>query len=473
MSKHYSYWFKQALQQEFGQDTPPNDAGQPLTQDIETDIAIVGGGYTGLWTAILIKQQQPETRVVVIEKGLCGSGASGANGGCMLTWSTKFPTLKRLYGEQQAKWLVEQSEKVIFEIEVFCKEHDIDAHLYRSGTYYTATNQAQRGGMAPVVSELKKQGINSWQECGDNLSRQAGSERHIEGYYSEAAGSVQPALLARGLRQVAIKLGVEVYENTPMLELSYGEPAKVVTPAATVTADKVVLALNAWMLDHFKAFKRSIVVVSSDMVITDPIPEKLGEYGPEQGAAVVDSRIFVHYYRDTRDGRLMLGKGGNKFSFSNQVDNMFNQQTQYLPLLKSSFQTLFPKLEQQDFAYSWSGGSDRSVTGLPFFGNIENQSNIFYGLGYSGNGVAQTRMGGKILSSMALGLDNEWTRSGMTKGPLGHFPPEPFRWLGAMMVRDAVRRKENAEDVGQKPMWLDKQLAKLAGAAGKADKITG
>ena len=168
----------------------------------------------------------------------------------------------------------------------------------------------------------------------------------------------------------------------------------------------------------------------------------------------------------------MLGKGGNKFSFSNQVDNMFNQQTQYLPLLKNSFQTLFPKLEQPDFAYSWSGGSDRSVTGLPFFGNIENQSNIFYGLGYSGNGVAQTRMGGKILSSMALGLDNEWTRSGMTKGPLGHFPPEPFRWLGAMMVRDAVRRKENAEDVGQKPMWLDKQLAKLAGAAGKADKIT-
>ncbi|MEF1230825.1 FAD-dependent oxidoreductase, partial [Vibrio fortis] len=159
MSKHYSYWFKQALQQEFGQDTPPSDASQPLTQDIETDIAIVGGGYTGLWTAILIKQQQPEARVVVIEKGLCGSGASGANGGCMLTWSTKFPTLKRLYGEQQAKWLVEQSEKVIFEIEAFCKEHDIDAHLYRSGTYYTATNQAQRGGMAPVVSELKKQGI--------------------------------------------------------------------------------------------------------------------------------------------------------------------------------------------------------------------------------------------------------------------------------------------------------------------------
>ena len=87
------------------------------------------------------------------------------------------------------------------------------------------------------------------------------------------------------------------------------------------------------------------------------------------------------------------------------------------------------------------------------------------------NGVAQTRMGGKILSAMVLDIDNAWTRSGLTKGPLGHFPPEPFRWVGAMMVRDAVRRKENAEDSGNTPLWLDKQLAKLAGAAGKADKV--
>ncbi|MGB1281114.1 MAG: FAD-dependent oxidoreductase, partial [Vibrio cyclitrophicus] len=105
------------------------------------------------------------------------------------------------------------------------------------------------------------------------------------------------------------------------------------------------------------------------------------------------------------------------------------------------------------------------------FGNLKGQNNIYYGLGYSGNGVAQTRMGGKILSAMVLGTDNAWTCCGLTKGPLGHFPPEPFRWVGAMMVRDAVRRKENAEDSGSTPLWLDKQLSKLAGAAGKADKV--
>ncbi|MDF5053864.1 FAD-dependent oxidoreductase, partial [Vibrio parahaemolyticus] len=112
---HHSYWFKQAIEAE-QPETP-----QPLQQNINTDVAIVGGGYTGLWTAIMIKQQSPAKQVVVIEKGLCGSGASGANGGCMLTWSTKFPTLKRLFGEEHAAWLVKESEQAVLEIDDFCQ----------------------------------------------------------------------------------------------------------------------------------------------------------------------------------------------------------------------------------------------------------------------------------------------------------------------------------------------------------------
>lgn len=469
MKPHHSFWFKQAIEQEFGSFEQVTYC--QLTGEKRCDIAIVGGGYTGLWTAILLKQQQPDKKITVIEKSLCGSGASGANGGCMLTWSTKYPTLKKLYGKQQAKWLVEQSEQVIYEIEAFCEEHGIDAHLYRSGAYYTATNSSQKGGMEPIVNELCKLGINRWQKCGEALTKQSGSTRHLEGYFSPAGGSLQPALLARGLRRVAMKMGVDIYEHSPMHKLDYGQPATITTDKGKLVADQVVIALNAWMVEHFKSFKRSIVVVSSDMVITKPIPSHLEKYGPKKGAAVVDSRLFVHYYRDTRDGRLMLGKGGNQFSFGNKVDAMFHKPSRYISLLNQSFQTLFPGLQQSSFDYHWTGGSDRSVTGLPFFGRLNNQSNVFYGLGYSGNGVAQTRIGGKILSSMVLGLDNQWSRCGMTSGPLGYFPPEPFRWLGSMLVRNAVRRKEAAEDREKTPLWLDKQLAKLAGPAGKADKI--
>ncbi|HDM8228590.1 TPA: FAD-dependent oxidoreductase [Vibrio campbellii] len=463
---HPSYWFKQALEIE------PPETAIPLQQNIQADVAIVGGGYTGLWTAIMIKQQSPEKQVVVIEKGLCGSGASGANGGCMLTWSTKFPTLKRLFGEEHAAWLVKESEQAVLEIDGFCKQHKIDAQLSLKGVYYTATNQAQMGGMQPVVDELKRLDVNSWRRCQfEELRASTGSPRNVEGFHSPVAASVQPALLARGLRRVAIELGVEVYENTPMTRLDYGQPAIVSTPKGSIQAKQVVLALNAWMVEQFKQFKNSIVVVSSDMVITKPLGDALSQSGWKAGSSVLDSRIFVHYYRDTPDGRLMLGKGGNQFSFNNRVDAMFNKPTSYQDLLRKSFDKLFPRLKGAEFAYSWTGGSDRSATGFPFFGELDNQSNIFYGFGYSGNGVAQTRMGGKILSSLVLGLENEWTKSGLAKGPLGHFPPEPFRWTGAMMVRNAVRRKEEAEDNDKTPFIWDKWLAKLAGPAGKADKL--
>lgn len=464
MSQHLSYWFKQALEREHPLTT------YTLEQDIEADVAIVGGGYTGLWTAILLKQQRPELNVVVIERSLCGSGASGANGGCMLTWSTKYPTLKRLFGEHQAKWLVEESEKAVYEIEQFCIEHAIDAELFRHGTYYTATNSAQMGQMAPVVEQLEQLGCNSWTQCSD-VDSKAGSSRHKEGYFSPAAASVQPALLVRCLRQVALKLGVQVFEHTPMESLEYGRPAVIKTPKGAISAQKVVLGLNAWMLDHFKQFKNSIVVVSSDMVITESVPEELAAMNLQKGATVVDSRIFVHYYRDTADGRLMLGKGGNHFSFGNKVDVMFNRQSGYTQLLRTSFNKLFPSLSDTEFAYNWTGASDRSVTGLPFFGHLDNQPNIVYGFGYSGNGVAQTRIGAKILSSLVMDQDNQWSQCGLAQGPLGQFPPEPIRWLGAMMVRNAVRRKEEAEDNEQRPFVWDKWLSKLAGAAGKADKV--
>jgi putative aminophosphonate oxidoreductase len=463
---HHSYWFKQAMRQE----AEPIKA--PLTTDINTDVLIVGGGYTGLWTAIMLKQQAPEKTITIIEKGLCGSGASGANGGCLLTWSTKYPTLQKLFGEEQASWLVAQSEQVIFEIEAFCKEFNIDAQLMVNGTYYTATNPAQQASLDPVMEHLQKKRIGSWQGCKRAiLAKKTGSEKNISGYYSAAAGTVQPALLVRGLYRVAQQLGVKIYENTEMQRINYGQPATVQTTQATITAKQIVLAINAWMAEKFTAFKRSIVVVSSDMVISKPQPELLKKHGPAPGVSVVDSRIFVHYYRDTCDGRIMLGKGGNRFSFANRIATMFNQKSRYVSLLTASFTHLFPYLKATDIADNWTSGSDRSVTGLPFFGSLKDQKNIYYGLGYSGNGVAQSRLGGKILSSMVLGLDNPWTQSGLCAGPLGYFPPEPFRWLGAMLVRNAVRRKEIAEDACLPVQWVDKNLAKLAAAAGKADKI--
>ena len=464
MKSYQPFWFNQALAETECSSKPP------LSRNINSDICIVGGGYTGLWTAIKIKQHNPNKSVVVVEKGLCGQGASGRNGGCMLTFATKFSTLQRLFGTDEAIRLVQASEQAVFDIAEFCKQHSVDADVRVDGAIYTATNHAQKQSLYQPIELLQQHNINKWHKMDtDEAKVLSGSNSTLAAITTDAAGSLHPGKLVLGLKKVALKLGVEIYENTPMEKLHQGKNACVETPHGKVNAGKVILALNAWMGKHFQSFNRHYVLVSSDMIITKPQPQLLTSHGLDHGKAIADSRIFVHYYRTSKDGRLMLGKGGNLFAYGNKMLPAFDQESRYKSMLTTSFKKLFPTL-QQDFETTWTGASDRSATGLPFFGKLNGHNNILYGLGYSGNGVVQSFLGGDILSSMALELDNEWANSGLAKGPLGSFPPEPIRYLGSRMVKNAILRKERFEDNHRTPFWFDKQLAKFAAAAGKADK---
>ncbi|MDD0977623.1 FAD-dependent oxidoreductase [Pseudomonas fontis] len=459
------FWLQQAL------DSEAVPACPPLAGDSRCDVCIVGGGYTGLWTAVMLKQQNPQLDVLLIEADICGAGASGRNGGCALSWSAKYFTLERLFGVQEAVRLVQASEQSIHAIGDFCRAHGIDADYRLDGTLYTATNPAQVGSTDKVIGALQQQGINSFQRLPlEQVQRMAGSARHLEGWFSPAAATVQPGKLVRGLRRVALGLGVRIHEGTAMTGLQEGAPAEVHTAKGRIRADRVVLALNAWMARAFPQFERSVAIVSSDMIITEPCPELMQQIGLDNGVSVLDSRIFVHYYHNTPDGRLMLGKGGNTFAYGGRMLPVFDQPSPYAPLLRRSLTEFFPALAEVDVAATWNGPSDRSVTGLPFFGRLNGQANVFYGFGYSGSGVGPCHMGGQILASLVLGQDNAWTRSPLVNGPLGYFPPEPIRYLGSLMVRNAIRRKEHAEDHGHRPRRLDVGLARFAAAAGKADK---
>lgn len=459
------FWLQQALDQEKAAPCAP------LAGDSRCDVCIVGGGYTGLWTALMLKEQQPTLDILLIEADVCGAGASGRNGGCALSWSAKYFTLERLFGVQEAVRLVQESEHSIRAIGEYCTAHGIDADYRLDGTLYTATNLAQVGATDRVIAALERQGVNSFQRLPlAQVQRMAGSHKHMEGWFSPAAATVQPGKLVRGLRRVALQRGIRIHEHTAMTGLQQGRQSQVQTTRGTVRADRVVLALNAWMARAFPQFERSVAIVSSDMIITEPYPQLLEQMGLNTGISVLDSRIFVHYYHNTPDGRLMLGKGGNTFAYGGKMLPVFDQPSPYEPLLRRSLGEFFPALADARIAATWNGPSDRSVTGLPFFGRLQGEGQVFYGFGYSGSGVGPCHMGGQILSSLVLGLDNPWTRSPLVNGPLGYFPPEPIRYLGSLMVRNAIRRKEQAEDHGRRPRRLDVHLARFAAAAGKADK---
>ncbi len=459
-----AWWFDQALRRE----TP--DRPEPLQEAIDCDVCIVGGGYTGLWTAILIKEADPGRRVVVIEQELCGSGASGANGGCMLTLATKYLSLIKFYGQSEAARLVRASEQAVFEIRDFARKHAIDCDLRVDGALYMATNQAQVGGLDVVLGALDEAAINSWDEMTPaQASTVAGTQDLLEAHFSKAAGSVQPALLVRGLARVARSMGVVIHEDTSMRRLEKRPEPHVITEHGSVKATKVVLAVNAWIATLMPRFRRTITLVSSDMGITRPCPELLERIGLDHGASVCDGRIFVHYYHATSDGRLLLGKGGNTFAYGSRMIRSFFEPSTYEWQVRGAVDRFFPELRDTPLEACWNGPSDRSTTGLPFFGRLPDHPGVLYGFGYSGNGVTQSLLGGKILRSLALGLDDEWSRSGFTGGPRGKFPPEPIRWTGAMLVRNGIRRKEAAEDAGRTASRLDTWLARFAQAAGKAD----
>jgi putative aminophosphonate oxidoreductase len=444
-----------------GQAAPRADA-PVLDGDHRADICIVGGGFTGLWTALRVKLLEPAAEVVLTEADICGGGASGRNGGFAMSFWHQFIALERACGTAEALRLARASCAAVDEIGGFCAEHEIDAHYRHDGWLWTATNRMQLGAWNSTVEALERHGVQPFVSIDPNeLAARSGSSAHIAGVFERTGATVQPALLARGLLRVARERGVAVFEHSPMVMLERGRPAVVTTPGGRITADRVVIAMNAWSAS-LRELRRAFVVVSSDIVITDPIGDELQRIGWRDGVAISDSRLMVHYYRTTRDGRVAFGKGGGRLAYGARFAS-FNGRSPIESQLAASMRSVYRSLQTVPIAASWSGPIDRTVDGLPFFSTL-GRPDLICGAGYSGNGVGPSVLGGRILSSLALGLDDEWTRCGLVCSPPRGLPGEPWRYLGGRVVRGAVARKERAEDAGRRPARVDRALAGLAPA---------
>ena len=465
MDLHYqSPWFNEALAKE------ENLKISELNLNLACDVCIIGGGFTGLWTAIKIKEKKPKLNIILIEKDLCGSGASGRNGGCMIPQSTKFQGIRDVVGVNDAKKMVLSTEAAVKNIKDFCSENKINAEIRDDGVLYGATNKFHQGAFENLIRDLNQHNINSWERLSkEKVQDLTKSKKFIDGYFSPIGGSLQPALLVRGLKKLAENIGIKIFEKSTVTSYNYKKEILVKTKNGSVSCEKLVFAINAWTPKFLPFLSRSVVLVSSDMIITEPIKNKLQNLGLNNGLVILDSNLFTHYSRTTPDGKIILGKGGNTFSFRNKVIDSFDGPSTIEKFLKKSLVSFYPSLKEAKITASWNGPSERTKTGFPFFGYHPKNKNISYAFGYSGNGVLTCHVGGEILSSMTLDENNKWTDSNFCKGPLKNFPPEPFRWLGAMIIRNAVRRKESAQEKEINPNWIDKQLAKLATSVGRVD----
>jgi glycine/D-amino acid oxidase-like deaminating enzyme len=271
-------------------------------------------------------------------------------------------------------------------------------------------------------------------------------------------------MLARGMRRVAVEKGVRIFERSPMRRLVRGPGGPVVESArGRMAADRVVLAMNAWAI-RFAEIRRRILVIGSDVVATEPVPGRLREIGWTDGMSISDSRLLVHYYRTTDDGRIAFGKGGGVLAFSSWVGKRFEGASPRPDVTEAAFRRLYPSLADVRVVRTWTGPIDRSRSGLPFFGSLGRHPDVVFGVGYSGNGVGPSALGGRILASLALGLDDRWAACPLVARPSKGFPPEPIRLIGGSMVRSAIVRAERAEDEDRRPNPVDARLIRLAPA---------
>lgn len=443
---------------------PALQASAPLTASQAADIVIIGGGYVGLWTALSIKELSPQSKVVVLERDVCGGGASGRNGGMAMSWWPKIASLLAFADVDDALFLARASERAIDEIAQFCGRHRIDAHFRCGGWLWTATSDAQQESWEGTLQACARVGARPFEHMlPDDVARRTGSRMHRAGVFERGNATVQPARLVRGMRRVALERGIVIHENTPVLELSHGYPAVIRSASGTILAKSVVLATNAWAA-AIPEISRLIVPVNSSIVVTQAIPERLAALGWTGGEAITDSQLMVGYYRTTRDGRIAYGKGTGALSRGGVIDATFSRHEESCLMAEQDFRRAYPMLADVRVSHAWSGPIDRTYDSLPVFGTLAGTGHIHYGVGWSGNGVAPSLLGGRILASLALDRNDAWRRCALVDRKPKRFPPEPIKYFGGSLVRNAVRRKEEREARDLAPRWLDVLLAGFAPA---------
>ncbi len=354
-------------------------------------------------------------------------------------------------------------------LESFCAEHGIDARFRRGGWLWTATTAAQMGAWEGVVGLCEKRGVGPFQRLSpEEIARRTGSPVHRAGVLDVSAATVQPAALARGLRKAALAAGVRIYENTRVASFSRGSPVVLNAPRGRLTAQRLVIASNAWAAG-IRELARAIVAITSDMIVTAPAAARLEAIGWTGGESITDSQMMIDYYHATRDGRVAFGKGGWGIALGGRIGPRFDRDRERAAMVEADFRRVYPNLRDVPVTHDWSGPIDRTPNSLPVFGRLGGRPHIVYGVGWSGNGVAPSVLGGRILASLALDTDDDWGRYPLIGRSAGRFPPEPVRYVGAHLVRAAVARKEAAENRGEKPSAMAVALSRLA-PAGLEDK---
>jgi len=434
---------------------PPRDPAPPLSGIVAADLCIVGGGFTGLWAALHAKADDPAREVAVLEADTIGFGASGRNGGFVMSslthglanglarFEAEMPVLERLGAENLAG------------MQADLERHGIDCRLELSGDLVAILEPYQEAWIEEEVEMLRRFGHDVEVLDGPAMRAEVASPTYRAGIWDRTgAGLLDPGRLADGLRAAAQRTGVRIFERTRAEALERRGSDGVAVAAAgggRVRARGALLATSAFP-PLLRAIRRYVVPVYDYALVTEPLSAAQRDaIGWRRRQGLSDGANQFHYYRLTPDDRILFGGYDAVYRFRGPVDPVHDDDEHSFARLSAHFFHTFPQLEGLRFAYRWGGAIDTSSRFSVFFGTALD-GRVAYAVGYTGLGVGATRFGARVALDLLDGRETEATRLRYVRTRPVPFPPEPLRWAVVQFTRNRLAAADLRD--GRRGLWL-------------------
>ncbi|MER5380704.1 FAD-dependent oxidoreductase [Streptomyces sp. NPDC002688] len=441
-----SYWL----------DDPGKPRPEPALTGAETcDLLVVGGGYSGLWTALIAKERDPGRDVVLVEGREVGWAASGRNGGFCAASLTHGLSNGLTRWPDEIRKLEELGARNLDEIEAAVARYSLDCDFERSGEIDVATEPHQAAELRDWHQELEREGLADGIEFLDTeaVREQVDSPTFLAGLHDRrGVAMLHPAKLAWGLKRACVELGVRVYEHTPALALKpSGAGMAVRTPYGSVRARRVALGTNIFP-NLVKRIRPYTVPVYDYALMTEPLTaDQLASVGWKNRQGLGDSANQFHYFRLSADNRILWGGYDAIYPYGGRMRAEYDDRPETYAKLAEHFFTCFPQLEGVRFSHAWGGAIDTCSRFSAFFGSAHG-GKVAYAAGYTGLGVGATRFGADVMLDLLAGERTERTELEMVRRKPLPFPPEPFAWTGIALTKWSLARADTHG--GRRNLWL-------------------
>jgi glycine/D-amino acid oxidase-like deaminating enzyme len=442
----YSFWLETA-----GEPLTPR---VPLDRSIEADVAIMGAGFSGLWTAYYLLRQDPKLRVVIIEQEIAGFGASGRNGGwCSNGFAVSPAQLTARYGSETARQIGRLMNDAVDEVGRIAAEEGIDAEYLKGGDLLVARGPHHLSALEHELHTLEELGLADGLQMLDAAGTAARVRitGAIASLYNPHCAVVHPGRLVRGLARAVERRGGTIYEQTAVTDYAGGEHPFMQATGGTVHSRTIVLAGEAY-LTRLPGLHRHLLPVYSLIVLTEPLGQAQWEQiGWRAHECIASPRYTVDYLSRTADGRLLFGGRGAPYHYGSRIDDAFDRHRPTHNMLRGQVLRWFPMLRGVRFTHAWGGPLGIPRDWLPTM-SFDRASGIALVGGYTGQGVATSNLSGRVLADLIRGVQSPLTALPMSSHRIRPWEPEPLRWLGVRLTQEGLRRVDDrAARTGQPP----------------------